>query len=291
MIRSSIAKKAVVAVTGLMLFGFVIGHMIGNLQVFLGRETINNYAEMLHSLPELLWVARIGLLVAVTLHIVFTIWVTKENRSSRPRRYAMERTTRASTASRTMLLSGLLVLAFIVYHLLHFTVQVTNPGYKQYYDHQGRPVTFVNYTPPQDAGIPPDVGVRQEQADATAAADARSGDDLSSRVARSIEEIPADSVGAEERREYRRDVYRMVILGFRDPLIAGVYIFAQLLLGLHLSHGASAMFQTLGLTIPKYRKGLFMVGPIAATIIVIGNVSIPAIILLDHWTSFGLFDI
>ncbi|MEW4566268.1 succinate dehydrogenase cytochrome b subunit [Tautonia sp. JC769] len=285
MIRSSIAKKAVVAITGLLLFGFVIGHMVGNLQIFLGRETINNYAEFLHSMPELLWAARIGLLVAVVLHIVFTIWVSKENRASRPQRYVMERTTRATPASRTMLLSGLLVFAFIVYHLLHFTVQVTNPDYKQYYEHEGRPVTLVSLEPAQ-------LGPSQADADADAAAEAASpDDDIATEAAQAIREIPADSVGEEARREYRRDVYRMVILGFRDPLIALTYIVAQVLLGLHLSHGASAMFQTLGLTIPKYRKGMFLVGPAAATIIVLGNVSIPAFILLDYWTNFGFFNI
>ncbi|WP_152051953.1 succinate dehydrogenase cytochrome b subunit [Tautonia marina] len=285
MIRSSIAKKAVVAITGLLLFGFVIGHMVGNLQIFLGRETINNYAEFLHSMPELLWVARIGLLVAVALHITFTIWVSKENRESRPQRYVMERTTRASSASRTMLLSGLLVLAFIVYHLLHFTVQVTNPDYQQYYEHHGQPVTLVSFEPTQ-------IGPGQEQADLDAAVEASTpGNDVATEAARAIQEIPADSVAESERREYRRDVYRMVILGFRDPLIALTYIVAQILLGLHLSHGASAMFQTLGLTIPKYRRGLFLVGPVAATIIVLGNVSIPAFILLDYWTKFGYFTI
>jgi succinate dehydrogenase / fumarate reductase cytochrome b subunit len=267
MLRSSIAKKAVVAVTGLLLFGFVIGHMIGNLQIFLGRETINNYAEFLHSMPELLWVVRFGLLAAVVLHIVFTVWVWKENRASRPQRYVMERTTRASRASRSMILSGLLVFSFIVYHLLHFTAQVTNPDYKQFYEHEGRPVTLVSFEPPAQ------IGPSQAEADAA------------------IQEIPADSVAEEAKREYRRDVYRMVILGFRDPLISLTYIIAMILLGLHLSHGASALFQTLGLTSPKYRKAMFLVGPVGATLIVLGNVSIPLVILLDHWTGIGLFDI
>ena len=284
MFRSSIVKKAIVAVTGLMLFGFVIGHMVGNLQVFLGRETINNYAEMLHSMPELLWTARIGLLAAVTLHIVFTVWLWRENRSSRPMRYVKEGTVRASWASRTMLWSGLLVLTFIVYHLLHFTVQVTNPDYRDFYEHRGRPVTLVSFEP--------QIGPSRGEADASAAAEADSTDAgaIQTRAARAIEEVPADSVGAEARREYRRDVYRMVILGFRVPAIALTYIVAQILLGFHLSHGASAMFQTLGLTSPGHRRWMFLFGPVMATLIVIGNVSIPAAILLDHWTGIGLFD-
>jgi succinate dehydrogenase / fumarate reductase cytochrome b subunit len=289
MLRSSIAKKAVVAVTGLLLFGFVIGHMIGNLQIFLGRETINNYAEFLHSMPELLWVVRFGLLAAVVLHIVFTVWVWKENRASRPQRYVMERTTRASRASRSMILSGLLVFSFIVYHLLHFTAQVTNPDYKQFYEHEGRPVTLVSFEPPAQ------IGPSQAEADAIAATEAASDspgqDDISTEAAAAIQEIPADSVAEEAKREYRRDVYRMVILGFRDPLISLTYIIAMILLGLHLSHGASALFQTLGLTSPKYRKAMFLVGPVGATLIVLGNVSIPLVILLDHWTGIGLFDI
>lgn len=289
MLRSSIAKKAVVAVTGLLLFGFVIGHMVGNLQVFLGRETINNYAEFLHSMPELLWVVRLGLLAAVALHIGFTIWLYRENRASRPQRYVMERTTRATTASRSMILSGLLVLSFIVYHLLHFTVQVTNPDYKQYYEHEGRPVTLVSYEPPAQ------FGPSQAEADAIAAdeaaADSPGEDGIETEAAAAIREIPADSVSAEAKREYRRDVYRMVILGFRVPLISLAYIVSMVLLGLHLSHGASAMFQTLGLTSPQYRKAMFLLGPVAATVIVVGNVSIPLVILLDYWTGIGLFDI
>lgn len=279
MIRSSIAKKAVVAVTGLMLFGFVIGHMAGNLQIFLGREMINDYAEMLHSMPELLWVARIGLLVAVALHIIFTIWVSKENRSSRPQRYVMERTIRASTASRTMLLSGLLVLSFLVYHLLHFTVQVTHPDYQKYYEYRGQPVTLVSYEPPTQEVDGERPGLFEDEVPTRTEQDS------------GVATLPAEAIPSAERGEYRRDVYRMVVLGFRDPLIVGVYILAQILLGLHLSHGASAMFQTLGLTIPKYRKGLFLVGPIAATAIVIGNVSIPASILLDYWAGLGFFTI
>ncbi|QDV38181.1 succinate dehydrogenase cytochrome b subunit [Tautonia plasticadhaerens] len=289
MLRSSIAKKAVVAVTGLLMFGFVIGHMVGNLQIFLGRETINKYAEFLHSMPELLWVVRFSLLAAVALHIGFTVWLYRENRASRPQRYVMERTTRASTASRSMILSGLLVLSFLVYHLLHFTVQVTNPDYQQYYEHEGRPVTLVRYEPPAQ------IGPGQAEADAVAAseaaADTPAEDGIATEAAAAIREIPADSVGAEARREYRRDVYRMVILGFRSPLISLAYIVSMVLLGLHLSHGAGAMFQTLGLTSPKYRKAMFLLGPVAATVIVIGNVSIPLVILLDHWTGIGLFDI
>jgi hypothetical protein len=190
-----------------------------------------------------------------------------------------------------MIFSGLLVLSFIVYHLLHFTVQVTNPDYKQYYEHQGRPVTLVSFEPPSPVQFGPSQAEADAIAETEAASDTPGKDEIGTEAAAAIQEIPADSVSAEAKREYRRDVYRMVILGFRDPLISLAYIVAMVLLGLHLSHGAGAMFQTLGLTSPKYRKAMFLVGPVAATLIVIGNVSIPLVILLDHWTGIGLFDI
>jgi succinate dehydrogenase / fumarate reductase, cytochrome b subunit len=118
---SSIGKKVVMAVTGLALFGFVVAHMVGNLQVYLGPEALNAYAEMLRHYPALLWAARIGLLVAVALHIWAAWSLTQLNRQARPRGYR-ERQSRASTyASRTMRWSGVTLLLFIVYHLLHFT--------------------------------------------------------------------------------------------------------------------------------------------------------------------------
>ena len=111
------------AVTGLILIGFVIGHLVGNLQIFSAPDKINGYAEFLHGLGPLLWVARIGLLVAVVIHIWAAVVLTLENRRARGlSRYGVKNTIRATLASRTMRLTGLVVLAFIVYHLLHFTV-------------------------------------------------------------------------------------------------------------------------------------------------------------------------
>jgi succinate dehydrogenase / fumarate reductase, cytochrome b subunit len=118
---SSIGKKVVMAVTGLALFGFVIVHMLGNLQVYLGPEALNHYAEALRNLGPLLWAFRAGLLLAVILHIWAAWSLTRMNREARPRGYR-ERANRASTyASRTMRWSGVTLLLFIVYHLLHFT--------------------------------------------------------------------------------------------------------------------------------------------------------------------------
>jgi len=122
--RSTLGKKFIMAVTGLGLFAFVILHMLGNLQIFLGPEQINAYGAFLQSKPELVWSARIGLLVIVILHIWSAISLSAENRAARPTKYANARPVGSSYASRTMLMSGLIIFCFIVYHLLHFTVQV-----------------------------------------------------------------------------------------------------------------------------------------------------------------------
>jgi succinate dehydrogenase / fumarate reductase, cytochrome b subunit len=129
---TSIGKKIVVAITGILLLGFVIAHMAGNLQIYAGAEKINAYAKFLKDLGPALWIARIGLLVAVALHIYFTVQLKLENKAARPVKYAYMKTKQASSASLYMIISGLTVLAFIVYHLLHFTLGVTNPNYLEY---------------------------------------------------------------------------------------------------------------------------------------------------------------
>lgn len=119
--RSTIGKKAIMAVTGLMMVAFVIGHMVGNLQMFIGPAKMNGYAAFLKSTGELLWLVRIGLLAAVLLHILMAWQLTRIKASARSVDYAM-RTPQASTvASRTMRWGGVLLLMFIVFHLLHFT--------------------------------------------------------------------------------------------------------------------------------------------------------------------------
>ena len=112
------------AITGMALFLFVVLHLVGNLQVFLGPEELNRYGAFLQGNVELLWPARIGLLVIVGLHIWSAIKLSAENKAARPQAYAHHEVVAASYASRTMLMSGLIILAFIIYHLLHFTVQV-----------------------------------------------------------------------------------------------------------------------------------------------------------------------
>ena len=126
-LSSSIGKKIVVALTGLMLFGFVLGHLAGNLLIFAGPEAINAYGKFLHEMGHGMgvWVARAGLLVTVLLHVVFTVQLTRENRAARGAdRYGFEKTQVASKSSKMMIVSGMTLLLFIVYHLLHFTVRV-----------------------------------------------------------------------------------------------------------------------------------------------------------------------
>ncbi|MCG9874129.1 MAG: succinate dehydrogenase cytochrome b subunit [Leptospiraceae bacterium] len=130
-LTTSIGKKLLVAISGLLILGFVILHMVGNLQIFSGPEKLNAYAKFLKDLGPLLWLARIGLIVFAIVHIVLTIQLTRENRKARPNSYVYMKTVQASSASRFMILSGLTILSFIIYHLLHFTLGVTNPEYAQ----------------------------------------------------------------------------------------------------------------------------------------------------------------
>ncbi len=124
--RSSIGKKTVVAVTGIALLLFLLGHMLGNLLIFVGKDALNLYAAKLKSLGPLLWVIRFGLLAIFVIHIVATVQLVIQNRAARGGRYRLERTQQATLASRFMIVSGSIVLIFVVYHILHFTVGAGN---------------------------------------------------------------------------------------------------------------------------------------------------------------------
>lgn len=136
--RSSIGGKITVAITGAGLFLFVVMHMLGNLQIYLGQDALNHYAELLHTIPELLWIARAGLLAFVILHIVQAVRLQVANRAARPVRYAHQDTVQATIASRSMLWTGAMIAAFIVFHLLHFTLGVVQPDTAHLTDSQGR---------------------------------------------------------------------------------------------------------------------------------------------------------
>ena len=208
------------ALTGCGLFGFVIAHMVGNLQVFLGPEALNRYGYFLQTTPELLWPARLGLIALAGLHIVSAVKLTQQNRAARPVPYAHYKVVAASYASRTMMMSGLIVAAFVVYHLLHFTVQI--PG-----------INFTN----QDF-----------------------------RVLQDAKE--------------RHDIYKMMVVGFQQPLVSGFYVLSIALLCLHLSHGVSSMFQSMGWKNKYYGKFLDKFALAAAVLIFVGYCSIPTAVLL-----------
>lgn len=126
--RSSIGGKVTMAVTGLLLFGFVVMHLLGNLQFFAAPEKINAYSKFLHDTGPMLWVARIGLLAIFVLHVATGIRLARDNRAARPVRYAVQATRTASWASRSMFLTGMTTLAFVVYHILHLTLGVVHPA-------------------------------------------------------------------------------------------------------------------------------------------------------------------
>ena len=125
-ISSSIGRKIVVALTGLALVLFLAGHLSGNLLIFAGAEAFNTYAAFLHHFLHGagIWIARVGLLACLVLHVYFTILLTKENRAAR-KKYEYDSTVQASKSSTIMIWSGLTILAFIIFHLLHYTIRVS----------------------------------------------------------------------------------------------------------------------------------------------------------------------
>ena len=129
--KSQLGKKVVMAVTGLIGVGFVVGHMLGNLQMFEGADRMNRYAAFLQGLGELLWAARAVLLLAVILHVIAAVQLTRMKQQARPVGY-VKRTPQVSTfASRTIRWGGFLLLLFIPLHILHFTTKQLFAGYSE----------------------------------------------------------------------------------------------------------------------------------------------------------------
>jgi len=125
---STVGKKIVMAATGLIMVGFLIGHMLGNLQVFLGATRLNSYSRFLHSLGELLWLVRGVLFVSLILHIVAAYQLTRVDWAARPVAYQKHEFEAATIASRTMRWGGIALAIFIVLHLLHFTTGTLRPA-------------------------------------------------------------------------------------------------------------------------------------------------------------------
>jgi succinate dehydrogenase / fumarate reductase cytochrome b subunit len=210
--NSTIFNKVVMAVTGFLLVLFIIVHALGNLQVFLGKEVFNGYAAFLQSTGELLWIARISLLVFICLHIYTSIKLKFLNWSAKPHGYKVKTFVKATLYSRTMIYTGITICLFVIYHILHFTAYVTNPEFAQMKEMYGPKL--------QTTSLILNNGIMEE---ATAA--------------KGIFE--------------RHDAFDMVISGFDSPIVSIVYILAVLFLGLHLAHAIQSMFQTLGWNGPK----------------------------------------
>ena len=126
--QSTVGKKAIMAVTGIILFGFLVGHLLGNLQVFETPDKLNHYAAFLKSHPGLVWTTRLVLLLSVGLHIwsSFELWLLQ--REARPMKYVKKANLNSTYASRTMIWSGPIIAAFVIWHLLQFTFGAVHPG-------------------------------------------------------------------------------------------------------------------------------------------------------------------
>jgi len=123
LLSDSIGRKVVMAITGLLMVLFVVGHMLGNWSIFAGADGINAYAAKLHEMAPVVWVTRVVMLAAVGFHLVISIQITLENNKANPTGYAVDRRLRATFASKNMIWTGLLLGAFIVFHLFHFTIR------------------------------------------------------------------------------------------------------------------------------------------------------------------------
>ena len=212
--EASIGKKAVMAVTGVILFGYVVGHLLGNLQIYSpDHELINRYAAFLHdpSRAGLLWGVRVLLLAAVVLHITASVQLWALKREARPIGYVKKDDVPTAYAARTMMWSGPILAAFIIFHILHLT-------------------------------------------------------------AGSV--LPLEELGPNQ-----PNVRANVVNGFQQPVVAGFYIFAMVLLAMHLYHGLWSMFQSIGIGNPRFLPGLKRVAAICAILIGAGNISIPLAVL------------
>ncbi|MGA2113748.1 MAG: succinate dehydrogenase cytochrome b subunit [Bryobacteraceae bacterium] len=214
--EAPIGKKAVMAATGVILVGYVFAHLLGNLQIYSSdAQQINRYAAFLHNPANAvaLWAARSALLAAVLLHIVAATQLWLQNRAARPQGYVRKKDVPASYAARTMVWSGPIVAAFIVFHIMHLTVG--------------------SVLPVRDIGLNPNTP----------------------------------------------DVRWNVITGFQNPGVAGFYIFAMILLCMHLYHGIWSLFQSLGVNHPRYTPWIQKASAALAILVAVGNCSIPIAVL------------
>lgn len=215
LLTSSIGLKIQMAISGVAMIGFLIGHLLGNLQIFIGQEKFNDYAEFLHSMPNVLWIARSVLIAALIIHVYTAIKLGAMNKKARGTSYRCEKTVQASFASRYMFHSGMIILIFIFIHLAHFTFKSFNPEYSDLLDEFERP-----------------------------------------------------------------DVYRMLILGFKDIPMSIFYIVANIFIGIHLHHAVQSFFRTLGLINSKFEPLIKSLSALTSILLSIGFISIPLTVLL-----------
>lgn len=129
-LKSSVVLKALMALSGLVMMGFLIGHLGGNLLIYMGKNVLNSYAAKLHSMGGLLWAVRIGLLSSLVVHVFTAITLTRRHRRSRYQSYKVKSAMASSFASRQMALTGSLVGLYVIFHLGHFTFKWTHPEFK-----------------------------------------------------------------------------------------------------------------------------------------------------------------
>jgi succinate dehydrogenase / fumarate reductase cytochrome b subunit len=246
---SSLGKKYIMALTGLVLVGFAAGHMVGNLQMFLHPDWINEYAYKLQHLPYgLLWVVRLVLLACVVAHVLTAVLLVVENHRARPEKYVARDQLQASFASRTMRYSGVILLAFIVFHILHFTVQSVHPEFK------GLEARL--------QGVESGHGY------------------MESRTLWGVyDKLSSHGEFPDSNTLVVHDVHTMVRLGFSTKYWYGAvpvfYILSMGLLCFHLSHGISSMFQSMGLRNAVWRKRLDRAALVIALVVFVGFASLP----------------
>lgn len=127
LLKSTVGRKILMAITGQLMVLFVIVHLLGNSSVFIGPDGINAYAKHLHDLGPLVWVFRLAMLTFFGVHVIFGIQLSVENSAATPQGYAVSKKLKATFSSENMIWTGLILAAFIIYHILHFTAHVTNP--------------------------------------------------------------------------------------------------------------------------------------------------------------------
>jgi succinate dehydrogenase / fumarate reductase cytochrome b subunit len=237
LIQSTIGRKILMALTGLVLVLFVMGHMLGNLQIFLGPDVINAYAYKLHHLlpSSALWGIRLFLLGTIAIHIWAAVTLTLDNRRARPQSYLEDRVVQASYSSRTMRMSGIILLAFIIFHIAHFTV---------------RNVPGMEYEEPSVLNKTEVPLVKDGEA-----------------VMKNGHEITTFNVND------------MMVLGFQNGWVSAFYIIATGLLCMHLTHGFSSMFQSVGLRNGLWRKRLDRAALAYGWIVFLGFAIIPIAVM------------